>query len=1063
MLEEALATGKLPETVSRGVVSLLYKKGDPRDVRNYRPITLLSVAYKIMEKRIVFRLKRIMDQIISSPQLGFVPGRRITEATHYIKLLQALVEEEDGEGIVVAMDWEKAFDRCSWDYILAAIPALGFGPQFLKWAELMYNKSSPPKRAVRSGGKTSRWFPIGSGVPQGGVSSPLFFLFVTEALTRLILSDEHMVGVSAGGRTYKISQFADDAQLFLRNWWGLPRMWYWVRRYEKATASRANKTKFVCFRLGATKKAPLPDARKNKSLQLQLLKMAQKGEFVTLLGIPFWEEFNPDQWWDELYVKCKRLIACWRDHAWLTLHGRAMLANGMIYSRFRYPAQCMSIPKYIMRAIASDVSALLWGRKHDFEPDEFGSVCAARRWMMEGALSMPRRTGLGIGLLPWAEHVKALQAMWVVRYVDPTQGEWKSLLDSWWARFNEGRGAVFTTIDENSLCRSTGSHKECLPKFWRAALGAVRELGIHKISGKWDRDDARAYPVWTGPLFDISQRTHVTSWREELELNTVKDAFWVSKQKEYTKSEIYSYFYNKLETEFCKEGECAISRAGDPVPLSDLYSEWRGILRELPGEMLAAARGEREGIWGELWRYSPAAVSIIRGLGWDGDQLGGRFKDAGLLIPLSVESAAPGKLGIGTKGARKSKARQATPAGGNIPKLRAVIRDGQVLYGEPKGWQFQVHDLTTKGRPRRTEQVLAVGPEELRMPLWWGSGVCGIAESYFPHPESWCLTGTDCGLHKLTVKKITSAFMESKTVRPNCRANWESRIGPINWGDIGLQYGGQVMSPKDWMPHFKNVLHRAFRTKGKDGCRVCSRVMPNGARPCIVREDLQHFVLCPSIKGHFEKLEALAGVSHAALRFRLFALLESGRSAEPGIVCLHKILWKFILIRLTKIELCGERPALEGCWEAALRRLHRKFLAFALAQTRWRDLKRYRGEDPLPDCGERSGPIQPFAQLSERGELIWVGGMRRELLSLGIIDGTSAACGLRKDFGRHLSDEPIAFRLGGSPSPGQASSDPMSDPAFAGIRAAYRAKHGDGWWNSDRIYASFSEECASLG
>ena len=84
-----------------------------RDVRNYRPITLLNSDYKILAKVLVARMKPVMDDIVSKQQLGFVPGRVITEATHMLKLVQAMLDETDGEGIIVAADWEKAFDRVS--------------------------------------------------------------------------------------------------------------------------------------------------------------------------------------------------------------------------------------------------------------------------------------------------------------------------------------------------------------------------------------------------------------------------------------------------------------------------------------------------------------------------------------------------------------------------------------------------------------------------------------------------------------------------------------------------------------------------------------------------------------------------------------------------------------------------------------------------------------------------------------------------------------------------------------------------------------------------------------
>jgi hypothetical protein len=86
MLLEAQDERKFPESFfAAGDISVLYKKGDPRDVRNYRPITLLQVDYKIYSKVIVKRTKTVIDAFVSSEQLGFVPNRNIAEATHLTK------------------------------------------------------------------------------------------------------------------------------------------------------------------------------------------------------------------------------------------------------------------------------------------------------------------------------------------------------------------------------------------------------------------------------------------------------------------------------------------------------------------------------------------------------------------------------------------------------------------------------------------------------------------------------------------------------------------------------------------------------------------------------------------------------------------------------------------------------------------------------------------------------------------------------------------------------------------------------------------------------------------
>ena len=113
VLVDSHRRGVLPTTMMEGELTLLFKKGDPREVRNYRPITLLNTDYKVLEKVLASRLKYVLDSIISNAQLGFVPKRVISEASHLSKLVQAYLDETDEEGLLLALDWEKAFDRAS--------------------------------------------------------------------------------------------------------------------------------------------------------------------------------------------------------------------------------------------------------------------------------------------------------------------------------------------------------------------------------------------------------------------------------------------------------------------------------------------------------------------------------------------------------------------------------------------------------------------------------------------------------------------------------------------------------------------------------------------------------------------------------------------------------------------------------------------------------------------------------------------------------------------------------------------------------------------------------------
>ena len=74
------------------ILTLLYKKGEREDIRNWRPISLLNVDYKIITKILAERLKKVLPSIIHSDQKGFVQGRNIQEAN---RLLQDIFSYTD--------------------------------------------------------------------------------------------------------------------------------------------------------------------------------------------------------------------------------------------------------------------------------------------------------------------------------------------------------------------------------------------------------------------------------------------------------------------------------------------------------------------------------------------------------------------------------------------------------------------------------------------------------------------------------------------------------------------------------------------------------------------------------------------------------------------------------------------------------------------------------------------------------------------------------------------------------------------------------------------------------
>jgi hypothetical protein len=91
----------------------------------------------------------------------------------------------------------------------------------------------------------------------------------------------------------------------------------------------------------------------------------------------------------------------------------------------------------------------------EFDAEELGTEIKFRRYMRDRAPYAPKPPmGLGLAVLHWPSHVKGLQVKWLLKYRDGSQGQWKCLLDRWFARTVDGRGAPFTTVPSSFLSKS---------------------------------------------------------------------------------------------------------------------------------------------------------------------------------------------------------------------------------------------------------------------------------------------------------------------------------------------------------------------------------------------------------------------------------------------------------------------------------------------------------------------------------------------------------------------------------------------------------------------------------
>ena len=113
-----------------GVISLFHKGKDLsfENLNNWRPISLTNVDYKILAKVLSLRLNIVIEKLIGLQQTGFMKGRHIGSAHRQIDDILLLQRFSNSPGILLALDFKKAFDSVKIPCILKALKVFGFGP-----------------------------------------------------------------------------------------------------------------------------------------------------------------------------------------------------------------------------------------------------------------------------------------------------------------------------------------------------------------------------------------------------------------------------------------------------------------------------------------------------------------------------------------------------------------------------------------------------------------------------------------------------------------------------------------------------------------------------------------------------------------------------------------------------------------------------------------------------------------------------------------------------------------------------------------------------------------------
>ncbi len=392
VLSDSLSKGMLPLSCRRAVTTLIPKKGDLTDIKNWRPVSLLCCDYKLLSKVLANRLAEVISQVIHPDQSYCVPRRSIVDNISLIRDALEVSKLLNLDFGLISLDQEKAFDRVEHLYLWKTLEAFGFKQDFIKMVQVLY---SEVESVLKINGGLCAPFQVKRGVRQGCALSGMLYSLAIEPLLQQLrekIKGLHLPDCKIT-KNVCLSAYADDVIVFVSGQKDVHSLFNVINDFTLVSSAKVNWKKCETLLVGKWNngKPKLPEG----------LVWGKGG--LKYLGVFLGDDLTQQKNWEGIVEKIKGRLEKWK---WLlsrmSYRGRILVINNLVASSLWHKLACIDPPPQLLGKIQAILVDFFWDRLH---------------WVQKSILFLPKDEG-GQGLVHLQSRMAAFRLQFLKRLLD---------------------------------------------------------------------------------------------------------------------------------------------------------------------------------------------------------------------------------------------------------------------------------------------------------------------------------------------------------------------------------------------------------------------------------------------------------------------------------------------------------------------------------------------------------------------------------------------------------------------------------------------------------------------